>query len=204
MPYNTFTLSRVKQDFRLIVDETRSLFAEVSPRNPSDFLKQALSEYVPLATAINTEKARSELIIAPVMAEVRRQTGNRVSLFSGSAFDVDGEKGLTDYCDFILSASREQLEITAPVVTVVEAKKEDLIGGIGQCIAAMVAAQLFNERAGNQVQTIYGGVTSGTNWRFLTIQSQTVCIDLVEYYIDRVEKILGILLLPMQDGSVTN
>ena len=74
-----------------------------------------------IATAINTDKVRSELIVAPIMAEVRRQTGNRVSLFSGSAFDVDGGRGLTGYCDFILSASREQLEITAPVVTLVEA-----------------------------------------------------------------------------------
>lgn len=201
MAYNNFTLSKVKKDFGLAVDETRNLFVNVEPAIPSDFLKQALSEYVPLATAINTEKARSELIIAPVMAEVRRQTGNRVSLFSGSAFDVDGERGLTGYCDFILSASKEQLEITAPVVTVVEAKKEDLIGGIGQCIAAMVAAQMFNERAGNQIQTIYGGVTSGTNWRFLNIQSQTVCIDLIEYYIDRVENILGILLLPLRENQ---
>ena len=201
MAYNNFGLSKVKKDFGLAVDETRNLFVNVEPAIPSDFLKQALFEYVPLATAINTEKARSELIIAPVMAEVRRQTGNRVSLFSGSAFDVDGERGLTGYCDFILSASREQLEITAPVVTIVEAKKEDLIGGIGQCIAAMVAAQMFNERAGNPIQTIYGGVTSGTNWRFLTIQSQTVCIDLIEYYIDRVENILGILLLPSRENQ---
>lgn len=104
-----------------------------------------------MATAINTEKVRSELIIAPVLVEVRRQTQNRISLFSGSAFDVDQASGVTGCCDFILSASREQLEINAPVVTVVGAKKEDLIGGIGQCIASMVAAQIFNERAGNGV-----------------------------------------------------
>lgn len=198
MAYNNFTLSKVKKDFSLTVNETRNLFAHVEPVTLSDFLKQALSEYVPLATAINTEKARSEWIIAPVMAEVRRQALNQISLFSGSAFDVDQERGLSGYCDFILSASREQFEITAPVMTIVEAKKEDLIGGLGQCIAAMVAAQIFNEKAGNQIKTIYGGVTSGTNWRFLTIQENTVSIDMIEYYIDRVENILGILLLPTQ------
>lgn len=197
MPYNAFTLSKVKKDFNLIVDESRNLFAYVDPATPSDFLKQALAEYVPLATVINTEKARSELIIAPVLVEVKRQTQNRASLFSGTLFDVDSEKGLSGYCDFILSASREQIEITAPVVTIVEAKKEDLIGGIGQCIAAMVAAQIFNERAENQVNLIYGAVTSGTVWRFLTLQENTVCIDSIEYYIDRVEKILGILMLPI-------
>ena len=201
MPYNTFTLSKVKKDFNLAVDETRNLFAHIEPAPPSDFLKQALSEYVPLATVINTEKARSELIIAPVLVEVRRQTHNSISLFSGSAFDVDQEKGLSGYCDFILSASKEQIEITAPVMTIVEAKKEDLIAGIGQCIAAMVAAQMFNERSQNQIAIIYGAVTSGTVWRFLTLQENTVCIDLIEYYIDRVDRILGILLLPARENQ---
>jgi len=197
MAYNQFSLSKVKKDFDLAVDETRNLFADVGAIAPSGFLQQALEEYIPLATVINTEKARSELIIAPVMMEVRRQTGNRVSLFSGSAFDVDQERGLSGYCDFILSASREQIEITAPVVTVVEAKKEDIIGGVGQCIATMVAAQIFNERVGNEINTVYGVVTSGTNWRFLTLAGAVVYVDLIEYYIDRVDKILGILLLPM-------
>ncbi len=197
MAYNQFSLSKVKKDFDLAVDETRNLFADVGAIAPSGFLQQVLEEYIPLATVINTEKARSELIIAPVMMEVRRQTGNRVSLFSGSAFDVDQERGLSGYCDFILSASREQIEITAPVVTVVEAKKEDIIGGVGQCIATMVAAQIFNERVGNEINTVYGVVTSGTNWRFLTLARAVVYVDLIEYYVNRVDKILGILLLPV-------
>lgn len=197
MAYNQFSLSKVKKDFDLAVDETRNLFADVGAIAPSGFLQQVLEEYIPLATVINTEKARSELIIAPVMMEVRRQTGNRVSLFSGSAFDVDQERGLSGYCDFILSASREQIEITAPVVTVVEAKKEDIIGGVGQCIATMVAAQIFNERVGNEINTVYGVVTSGTNWRFLTLAGAVVYVDLIEYYVNRVDKILGILLLPV-------
>jgi hypothetical protein len=39
---------------------------------------------------------------------------------------------------------------------------------MGQCIAEMVAAQIFNQQSGNNIETIYGVVTSGTNWRFLT------------------------------------
>lgn len=70
-----------------------------------------------------------------------------------------------------------------------------MIAGIGQCIAAMVAAQMLNERAQNQIAVIYGAVTSGTVWRFLTLQENTVCIDSIEYYIDCVDSILGIFLL---------
>ncbi len=198
MAYNNFTLSQVKKDFDLTVDETQNLFSEVEAIAPSDFLKQSLDYYLSLATAINTEKARSEFIIAPIVGEVRRQADNRVSLFSGSEFNVDQTKGLSGYCDFILSASQEQIEITAPVFTIVEAKKENLIGGVGQCIAAMVAAQIFNERAGNEFEMIYGAVTSGTNWRFITLEGNSVFIDSIEYYINQVEKLLGILMQPIR------
>lgn len=105
---------------------------------------------------------------------------------------------MNGFCDFILCASEEQFDIIAPVVTVVEAKNENLKGGLGQCIATMMGAKLFNQNAQREVKTIYGVVTSGTNWRFLTLEEQTVCIDSVEYYINDVEKILGILSQPFQ------
>jgi hypothetical protein len=57
----------------------------------------------------------------------------------------------------------------------------------------MVAAQIFNEREGNEISVIYGTVTSGTNWKFLKLEGKVVEIDLVEYYLTDVNKILGIL-----------
>jgi hypothetical protein len=73
---------------------------------------------------------------------------------------------------------------------VVEAKNENIIGGLGQCSATMVAAQVFNQRAGNDIKTIYGAVTSGTGWRFLTLSGTTVGIDAIEYYIKETDKII--------------
>jgi activator of 2-hydroxyglutaryl-CoA dehydratase len=75
----------------------------------------------------------------------------------------------------------------------VEAKKEDILAGLGQCVAEMVAAQIFNEREGNEISVIYGTVTSGTNWKFLKLEGKVVEIDLVEYYLTDVNKIMGIL-----------
>ena len=72
-------------------------------------LRSVLDEYVPLAIVDRTEKARSELIIAPILVEVRRLTGRRISLFSGIEFNVGAEAGLIGYCDFILSRSPLQL-----------------------------------------------------------------------------------------------
>jgi hypothetical protein len=198
MAYSNFTLAKVKEDFGLTVDETQNLFADVEAVKPSDILSVTLQEYIPLATAIGTEKARSEFLIAPILTEVRRQLNYQISLFSGTDFNVDIEKGLIGYCDFLLSASREQFFISAPVITIVEAKNENIIGGLGQCVAEMVAAQIFNQRKGIDIPVIYGVVTSGTTWRFLTLSETNVCIDLVEYYINQVDKILGIILKPIQ------
>ena len=87
----------------------------------------------------------------------------------------------------------ELLIINAPVVTIVEAKKENINAGLGQCVAEMIAARMFNEREGNNIQTIYGTVTTGTNWKFLKLINQVVEIDLTDYYINNIGKILGIL-----------
>lgn len=198
MAYSDFTLAKVKETFDLTLEETQNLFVEVEGVQPSELLTLTLKEYIPLATAINTEKARSELLIAPVLTEVRRQLKYQIALFSGTEFNVDNNKGLVGFCDFIISGSKEQYYITAPVITIAEAKNENIKGGLGQCIAAMIAAQLFNQRAGNDVELIYGVVTTGTNWKFLTLEGNTVFIDSIEYYIKEVDKILGIFLKPLQ------
>ncbi len=198
MAYSNFTLAKVKADFGLTVDETQNLFNNIPAVEPSEILTMILQDYIPLATAIGTEKARSEFLIAPILSEVRRQLNNQVSLFSGTDFNVDIEKGLLGYCDFLISASSEQFFISAPVINIVEAKNENIISGLGQCIAEMVASQIFNQRQGIDIPVIYGAVTSGTNWRFLMLNETLVCIDMVEYYINQVDKILGIIINPIQ------
>jgi hypothetical protein len=196
MAYRDFTLPILKKEFGLLIDEQSNLFATVKPVSSSELLNTTLGETVQLAIAINTEKARSEMIIAPVLLEVRRQVQGKISLFSGTEFNVDSDRGLVGYCDYILSRSPEQLTLNAPVIMVVEAKNENIKSGLGQCIAAMVAAQVFNRREEQGIDTIYGVVTTGEIWKFLKLREDTVSIDLTDYYIlPNLEKILGILIM---------
>lgn len=193
MPYSAFNLSKVKTDFKLIFVENQDLFTDVETVSPSEYLNLIFSEHLPLVTAINTEKARSELIIMPVLIEVKRFFKYQISIFSGSEFNVDASKGLEGRCDFILSCSPEQYDITSPVVTIVEAKNESIKSGLGQCIATMFASQLFNQQQGNIINEIYGVVTTGTDWKFLKLCDNTIFIDKNDYFIKEIDKILGIL-----------
>ena len=169
MAYSDFTLEDIKKKFQLLIREHLNVFAHVESVDVSDTLQTILQEYVPLALAINTEKSRSEMMIAPILVEFRRITKHQVSLFSGLEFNVDAQQGLNGVCDFIVSHSTEQLYITAPVIMVVEAKNENMKAGLPQCIAAMVAARLFNERQEHSIETLYGVVTTGNIWKFLTL-----------------------------------
>lgn len=193
MAYSDFKIATLKQTFHLIFEEDIDLFSAIVPVPVSPWLTETLQETLSLALSINTEKVRSELIIAPILVELRKQTGRQVGFFSGVDFTVDDSQGLNGVCDYIISQSPEQLVISAPVLIIFEAKNENIKGGLPQCIAAMVAAQRFNEREGNNIPIIHGVVTTGTNWRFLQLAGTTVRIDDREYYIDSVTRIMGIL-----------
>jgi len=194
MSYSEFTLRKAKQAFGLTTIEGETFLPKIQPFTPSTVLTAYLEEGLPLAIATGSEKARSELIISPVLLEVRKILNRQISLFSGMDFTVDPEVGLSGICDFLISRSPEQLEIEAPAVVIIEAKKADLNAGIGQCVAEMVAAHKFNEINHQPINTIYGSVTSGTTWRFLQLTEQTVNIDLTEYPLPPVDFILGIFL----------
>jgi hypothetical protein len=126
--------------------------------------------------------------------EVRKRAPRQISLFSGADFPVDATQGLTGVYDFLIAQSRKQFFIHAPVVVIVEAKNKNFKAGMGQCSATMMAAQGFKARAGTGLTTIYGAVTTGNVWKFLQLEAHTLFIDLPEYHIERVGKILGILL----------
>ena len=202
MAYSDFKLSELIKTFGLTLSETVDLFADVKEVECSENLAFNLKDNIPLAVAIGTEKARSEMIIVPILLEMKRRLKHQISLFSGTDFNVDFDKGLNGICDFIISLSPEQLFVKAPVITLVEAKNDNIKSGLGQCVAEMIAAQLFNECEGNDIQPIYGVVTTGELWKFLKLESKLVSIDLSNYPVGNANKILGILLSTIQDTKI--
>ena len=192
MGYSNFQLVDVVKKFDLKLTPRTDLFADIPEVAKSEHLEFVLTNHLTLAININTEKARSEMIIAPILLDVTQKLQPQISLFSGKDLTVDSSQELNGECDFIISLSPQQLFITAPIITLVEAKKEDIIGGLGQCAAQMLGAQIFNQQKGNQISSVYGAVTTGTVWRFLRLSDRLLDIDNKEYYISDVCKILGI------------
>lgn len=167
---------------------------DFEPIAPTAFLSEALHRFVPLATAINTEKARSEYLIAPILSEIVT-INPQASLFSGKNLTADPSLGLNGLVDFLLTANPDKLMIKAPVITVIEAKNENINEGLAQCIATMYAAYLINRRDPNiGTKPVYGTVTTGQVWRFLALTSHLeVLIDLNDRYLTPIDELLGLL-----------
>jgi hypothetical protein len=193
MAYTDFDLKTAVLRFGLSEQPRTDLFAQVKPIAPSDTLREILDEFAPVALGINTEQARREYIISPILMEAMRRSEGKLNVLPGVKLTVDENQGLTGYCDYLITRSPKIYYLEAPVVAIVEAKREDLIAGLGQCAAEMVAIQLFNEKDGKPIPVVHGSVTSGSNWRFLKLKGKDLLIDRREYYIEEVAKILGIL-----------
>jgi hypothetical protein len=107
---------------------------------------------------------------------------------------VEPDAGLVGRCDFLIGRPPQLHYVTAPLLVIVEAKNEDIAGGLGQCAAAMVAAQRFNKRQKTGIDLMSGCVSDGTEWKFLRLAGTDLTIDLTEYQISQSDRILGILL----------
>jgi hypothetical protein len=198
MAYTDFTLDQVETKLGLLA-KPGTLFPELKPLAVPRWLAEMLDRGMQLAML--TEKARSEFIVAPILLAVREISSKRVSILSGQRLDVDPGRGLVGECDFILALSEPVPHLRAPIMTIVEAKKQDIEAGLGQCIAQMFAARLFNERSAPVYPAIYGCVTSGETWQFLRLAGTDLTYDQPRLYIDNVGQILAAFAASIQQAT---
>src|SRR5262245_22481281 len=115
MAFRDFTFPQVQQRLGLRVEDA-DLFSAAAPFPVREEIAAFVRDGVALALANSTEKAKSEFIIAPVLLELRRALGPKFALFSGVEWDVDPDRGLNGYCDFILGRGPSQHILQAPYV----------------------------------------------------------------------------------------
>ncbi len=192
MPYSDFkTLDQVHKILGINIKSNNELYKHIEPVKLSQWFIETMRISYTRAIQINTEHARQSLIVNHVLMELSQHVN--ISFFLQNVFNVNAEIGLTGNPDAIISRSENQLYIQSPVVVLVEAKKSDLGSGYAQCIAEMEAARIFNEQNGNPVSPMYGAVTDGVLWQFLSLQNSIAVIDSFLYPLDDGSKIVGIL-----------
>ncbi len=176
MAYNKFKkLLQLQEELQIENQKYSWLLSSFKPFLASQHLLDDLQDAQ--KEGLMSEKAKSEYVVVPVLKELRRHNADKFSTFSGYEFDVDKLKGLSGYCDFLLSAEINKSEITAPVFCLVEAKNAEIDRGLAQCGAEMYAAQIFNERKGKPKKQIFGCVTNAFSWCFLKLEQKNLYID---------------------------
>lgn len=189
MAFSSFSLRTFKEQFG-IAEKKADLFPCLISVTPSAWLEESLS--MSLQLPLNSEKAKSEFLISPILLEVWKQCNKNFTIFSGANLDINNT--LSGECDFILSATPESQEIEAPIFMLIEAKDGNLRNGYGQCLAQMYAACLFNQVHRQTTPTIFGAVTTGEDWQFLKLEDNTIYFHQQRFYISQKELILGALV----------
>jgi len=189
MAYKNFTLKDLKERFN-IKEKKSLLFTDIKKIEISDWLNETLK--MGKLNSIMSEKSRSEFIITPILMEIKNKNKNYFTIFSGNTLIADKKNGLIGECDFILAKNMETFTVSAPIISIVEAKRQDIELGIDQCAAQMYGAKVFNENDKFPVSTIYGCVTTGDDWQFLKLENQTLIIDTERYFYNNLPILLGV------------
>ena len=190
MAYSDFTIDRLGAEFKVDF-QGETLFTSTQPIAPSAWLVETLALADQLG--FGNEKSRSERLVSPVLTELARRNAHVFAIISGGYLDVDPARGLNGECDFVLSFTRLQDFIKAPVFCITEAKKQDMEQGIIQCAAQLIGASRLNEREKKVPPVLYGCSTTGIEWRFLKFENQVFTLDEARYLISDPGKLLGVL-----------
>lgn len=186
--YRYYKLVHLKNVCKINKKDIHKMLGVVQSVEPSQILSLCLERNMGLP--MHNEKAKSELLVMPILTEVWAINKNFKPL-SGLTFQVDSSKGLTGRCDFLISNDPDAEDIDSPIMCIFEAKNDAIEDWYGQCGAEMLAARIFNERKENNIKIIYGAVTNGFTWQFLKLENQNLFIDSQRYGTANLPQLLG-------------
>ncbi len=189
MSYQKFTLESLKEKFGL-GNRQQNLFEQIVSVKPSDWLIETLA--MGRKNPIKSEKAKSEMIVTPILLELKKRSNDYFTIFSGDTLEGNKAAGLTGECDFILSKNTQSFTISYPIFALIEAKRNDFDLGINQCAAQMYGAYLYNQKFQQEIPFVYGCITTADEWLFLKLENGTFYIDSEKYFLNDLPKILGI------------
>ena len=131
-----------------------------------------------------------ESFIFPFLQQAWKRHG-MLKLWSHRALNVDNE--LYGEPDYFVSAWVDGVTdklVNRPLLTVVEAKKQDFEGGWAQCLAELIGCQKLNQ---DETVTVYGIVSTGMIWEFGKLETNIFAKHPLAYSITDPAKVFGIL-----------
>mgnify|MGYP005849375677 CR=1 FL=1 len=205
MAYSSFSFDALRNQFGL-----RQVVEPWLPDPLEAVAVPALDEHYRqlLGFPLTTEKARSEVLVMPVLLHVWRHFAHGLTLFSGERIDSEPDSGLVGECDFVFCARPRLMWVEAPVACVIEAKREDLEVGLRQCSAQLLGLQRFNARASLAIDPLVGCTTDGNRWQFVRLrQGRYLEIDPRLVYLSELPYLVGLwkaLLQPFVELALTD
>jgi hypothetical protein len=192
MAYTNFTAKDLSKKFG-VKFRAAHLFKpiETPEVTPSAWLKETLIRGQRIG--FSSEKSRSERLVSPVLTELSIENKEAFTIYSGMLLNMDDANGWNGECDFMLSFSKIQDFVVAPIFNITEAKKQDIEQGTIQCAAQLIAAHQLNESEGYHFKTLFGCSTTGTEWRFLILENNIITLDIDRYFLSNIEELLGVL-----------
>ena len=166
MAYSRLAFATLTERFGVVQDRQNWLPAAAEPLSIPDLSKH-FEQFGNFPA--NSEKARSELLVMPVLLHLCGLFRERLTLFSGERIDGDPRQGLAGECDFVICSRPRLTWVEAPVVCVIEAKREDLEVGLTHCAAQLVGLHRFNERHRSPAEPLVGCTTDGDRWQFVRL-----------------------------------
>jgi hypothetical protein len=175
MGYSNFKkISQVTKKFGLKARLTP--FLGVAPPKPaSDWLIKSLE--IAYKAPATTEKAKSERLVSPILMEIVQHFEKNITLFSGEEININSLDDLAGPCDFFFGLYPLSPYMETPIISIAEAKDEDLEWGVAQCAAQLYAAHLLNQQEGKDLPVLYGCATDGVEWQFLKFENNTFYIE---------------------------
>ncbi len=155
-----------------------------APVEPGVYLREAIVrlDYFDL---VGSEAAKL-LLIDAVLLEILPRHG-RLKAWKGEPIETDT---LTGFVDYLIAPKRAYLE--APLLCIVEAKKDDFESGEIQCVAEMAACRWNNTRAGI-IADVYGMVSNGDGWQFYALRTDNTIHKSRLFAIGLLPELLGVV-----------
>jgi hypothetical protein len=166
-------------------------YSQISPVSLNEIVMRLIKFDLKRQAGSPSEPARCETLIYPLLREVWMRHPN---LHVWSHTTIHADEDLTGIPDYLVARESPQglMELTFPLLAVIEAKREDFIVGWGQCLAAMVAAQKLNCDI-TPPPIIYGIVTTGTLWEFAKLDQRDFITHPIGLSLAQPDLLLGVL-----------